>query len=163
MTFRLLMAAAAMPLTLAACNMPPQYTPPSNLTAQEDAGISGSTIETGSIFSPNTTVDLWSIDNQVAYGRKTPVLVTPGTHIVTAYICQCGELASNISGNATLMGNFKAGENYTIRTTVPTNAPGVNNKFVTVWIEDSKGVPITPQNKFEISVPLPPIAKLFTN
>jgi hypothetical protein len=158
-----LMAASAMLLTLGACNLPPQYTPPSTLTSQTAATITGSAIESGSIFSPSTNVDLLSIDNKSAFAQKDAILVAPGTHVVTASICQCGVMTSNMSGTATLIGDFKPGGKYTIRTNDPTNAPGFNKKSVTVWIEDSTGVPITPKTKFIISVPLPPIAKLFTN
>jgi hypothetical protein len=150
--------------TLADCNLPPQYTPPSNISAQTGASIAGSTIESGSIFSPNTNADLWAVDNQSTIGRKAPILVTPGTHILTVEISELGSLTdANVAGSATLMGNFKPGGNYTIHTTIPTGGLGWGQHFATVWIEDSTGVSITPKNKFEIDQGNPPIVKLFQN
>jgi hypothetical protein len=152
---------------LASCEPPPpNYAAPPSLTPDSAASIVGSMNAAVSWTVPSTEIAVEEVDNERNQsgldGWEKPILVAPGNHVLTVFVCQCGLSISgtNISGMITLPVTVKPGGTYTIHSTNPTG-PYYYGKTVIVWVEDGTGALITPKTKFDVGPPPPPIVQLF--
>ncbi len=123
------------------------YTPPAGLSPNTAATIIGAQSMPVGIYKKSAIAFAQAIDNQVLPngddGWKTPILVTPGTHLIQLGACQHEVLLGcEAFGSITLSTNFEAGKTYTLQA-VLMNA-GRLAEF-TGWIADSSGARISDQ------------------
>jgi hypothetical protein len=150
-------------LGLAGCITPPQiYTPPAGLTTQTGASITGSLVKTGKLAN-NEKVFIGEIDNQTTAQNggnlQTPLLVSPGLHVLQIVTCECGGWAETYSGSISIAVNLAPGQNYTARAGIPSSqwlfyAP---DKTAIAWLEDSSGKAVATPQQITLSVPPQPV------
>jgi hypothetical protein len=151
-------------LILAGCapDQPLAYAPPAGLTPQTGASITGSLVKTGKLAN-NEKVFVSEIDNKVTAQNganlQTPLLVSPGLHVLQIATCECGGWVESYSGSISIAVNLQPGQTYIARAGVPSSqyllyAP---DKTVMAWLEDGSGKAVAAPQQVTMSAPPAPV------